>query len=112
MPPPYSERNSTEESVIVIKSSDVPQWHWSKFHCRQWLAACLEDYLNYHPDAAQRKAAEFEGYGPNIFITSQWEWKELLGTMGGRSIYCMIVGLRNRPGAVPKGLEITHGSFR
>lgn len=59
-------------------------------------------------EEAEVKANEFHGYGPNIYLGNNAEWKKLLGE-NGRGLYIMIVGMRRKEVAVPTSVKMLHG---
>jgi len=62
-------------------------------------------------EKAQKIAGKFEGYGPTIYLLKTQEWRDLLGNASaGDSVYAMLLGVRNRKGAVPKTVVLRHGN--
>jgi hypothetical protein len=107
-PPPYNKASPDAKlesfGYPSIKATDVPQWKWNTSQCRAWLMAVLIKYLKFTPSEAYEAAQKFQGYGPNIYITKQYRWKEILGDDNGMGLWFMILRYRNRRGAVPPSL--------
>ena len=109
-PPPYDSSTTTTPSQ-KIKATDTPQWHWSRSQCRAWLIVLCTDLLDIESKEAQKIAGKFEGYGPTIYLMATQEWRDLLGiASAGDSVYAMLLGVRNRKGAVPKTVVLRHGN--
>ncbi|KAL2075003.1 hypothetical protein VTL71DRAFT_8783 [Oculimacula yallundae] len=90
----------------VIKATDVPQWEWSNRQCREWLRAVFEAKYHWDKDTAFLSAERWEGFGPRLYLMTCREWESFLGHERGLSIYSLLVGLKHKRGAVPRGLVL------
>jgi hypothetical protein len=116
-PPPYDEpstlfaddKSSINRRGRKIRASDIPQWKWSTEQCRQWLTAFLIERFSCSPADAAQTAEKFDGFGPNIYLTREQGWKNLIGVVQGAGIYVWLLAVRHKAGAVPKTIVMTHG---
>ncbi|PMD30196.1 hypothetical protein L207DRAFT_641773 [Hyaloscypha variabilis F] len=106
-PPPYL------EPLPHIQSSSVPQWLWTNAECRRWLHLVCYITLGLSYEQSADIAQRFEGCGPNIY-TLKWEkWLELWGNRErAEGVWSLLVSMRRRKGAVPKGVRIRTYSKR
>ncbi|CZR53344.1 uncharacterized protein PAC_03222 [Phialocephala subalpina] len=120
-PPPYQEDKKEKADIseetaspppappqrnFAITHTDVPQWRWSTNQCRKWLESVYTEIFNLPGEEALFLAIKFEGSGPMIYITSREEWVELLGYQRGRSLYALLVTVKNEPGAMPSSITV------
>jgi len=57
-------------------------------------------------------AKYLDGFGPNIYGNTPFDWMNMLGDEDGRAIYTWILALRNKEGAAPPGMIFPHGTYR
>lgn len=70
--------------------------------------AVLTTYMNYEVPDAEVIAARLGGFGPNMYSRKAVAWVGLLGDEDGYGVYNLLMTLRHKKGAVPKGLEFRH----
>jgi hypothetical protein len=100
-----------EYETSCVSAADIavetPQWRWPNTQCRSWLTAVGTAYLNLPLDEAEAMGARFEGFGPALYMNTEYDWFKFLGE-GWRaaSLYGLLMSLRNDPGAVPDTVRI------
>lgn len=91
--PPYT---------ALISADSIPKWAWRQDQCRAWLADVLRVKLGYTQAHAARIVRRFHGFGPAVYLHYQEDWERIVGKDAGKSVFHLVVGLRNRPGAIPE----------
>jgi hypothetical protein len=68
----------------------------------------LEQALLIRDCSAGEKVANLEGFGANIYLRNFSAWKTILGFVDADGIYGLMIGYRNMPGVLPKGVSMNH----
>ena len=101
-PPPYQEPET-------IAPTSVPQWLWTNAQCREWVFQLCVETLGLSVEESRSISDRFDGYGPNIYTMTTAGWEGLLGTkQRGCGVYSAVLSMRDRKGAVPKNVRLTH----
>jgi hypothetical protein len=64
-------------------------------------------YFNFSLEDAAAASRKFEGFGPTLYMKSMDLWVKMLGE-NGRGLYALILSLKWKKGAVPKGMKLGH----
>ncbi|KAE9375203.1 hypothetical protein N431DRAFT_502158 [Stipitochalara longipes BDJ] len=89
-PPPYL------EPLPHIQQTSVPQWLWTNAECRRWLHLVCHCTLGLNYEESSEIASRFEGCGPNIYTLKE----------RAEGVWSLLVSMRRKKGAVPKGVNI------
>jgi hypothetical protein len=69
------------------------------------LASRFLHNISWSVEDAESKTNEFEGFGPEIYLVRQSNWKEFIGNSGS-GLYTHLLTIRGERGAVPKGIGL------
>lgn len=86
-----------------MKASDVPQWRWNRDQCREWIAEVLVEYGCMDRSEAERKAEQFQSFGPSLYGWTHEQWQHGFD-INGQSISALLVEMRDMKGAKPQNV--------
>jgi hypothetical protein len=100
-PPAYHEKPSSTSAACTdftnstIQASNTPKWRWTRSQCQAWIYSVLTTYCEREATYATVKAAEFEGFGLELYMKSYNECLKYLGNKEGRAVYTLILEVRS-----------------
>lgn len=92
-------------SLPDIQARDIPKWTWSNAQCRRWFERVLIDLCGRDVSSSREMAAQFVGFGPNLYGRTFEAWRSLLG-QDGIAIYGLLLGYSyEKEAEVPRELR-------